>query len=67
MKITQLEKARVIKVNELKLTQEELLSLNHFKCLVAKVSKLFHVANLANNERFFTILTFHFKYQILHA
>ena len=41
MKITQLEKGRFIKVNELKLTQVELFSVFHFKCVATNVSELF--------------------------
>ena len=52
MKITQLQKVHVMKVNELKLTQVELFSFFHFKCVAANVSELFCVAHLANNEPF---------------
>ena len=52
LKITQLEKVNFMKVNELKLTQVELLSFFHFKCVAANASVLFCMAHLANNERF---------------
>ena len=29
--------------------------------------KLFHMAHLANLKSFYTILTFHFKYQIIYT
>ena len=40
IKITQLEKVRFIKVNELKLTQVELFYLFHFMCAAANASEL---------------------------
>ena len=52
LKITQLEKARFIKVNELKLTEVELLLFSHFMCVAAIASELFCMAHLANNELF---------------
>ena len=52
MKVTQLEKVRFIKVNELKLTQVELSSFFHFMCVAANASELFCMAHLANIERF---------------
>ena len=52
LKISQLEKMRYIKVNELKLTQVELFSCFHFKSVAANVSELFCMAHLANSERF---------------
>ena len=41
LKITQLEKVRFIKVNELKLTQVKLFSLFFFKRVSSNVSELF--------------------------
>ena len=41
LKITQLEKARFIKVNELKLTQVELFSFSYFMCAAANAYELF--------------------------
>ena len=52
LKITQLEKGRFIKVNELKLTQVELISFFHFKCVAANASELFCMAHLENNKCF---------------
>ena len=53
------------KVAELKLIQVELFF--RFECAAANASKSFCSAHLENNERFFyVILTFHFKYQIVH-
>ena len=52
LKITQLEKVCLIKVNELKLTQDELFSFFHFMCAVANASKLFCMAHIANNQCF---------------
>ena len=66
-KITQFEKVCFIKVNELKLTQVELFSFFHFMCAAANASELFCMAHLANIEPFYTILTFHFKRQILNV
>ena len=55
-------------MNEFKVTQDKLLSLFYLKSVAANVSKLFCVVPLKNNGRFsFTILTFHFKLQILYA
>ena len=51
-KITQREKVRFVKVNELKLTQVELFSLFDFKSVAANVSELFCLAHLANDEHF---------------
>ena len=48
--MTELEKVRFIKVNEIKLTQTELFSFFHFIC--ANATELFCMAHLANNERF---------------
>ena len=50
--MTQLDKARFMKVNELKLTQVELLYFFHFMCAAAHASELFCMAHLVNNERF---------------
>ena len=47
---TQLEKARFIKMNELKITQVELLWFFHFNCVVANVSELFCMTHSPNNE-----------------
>ena len=52
LKITQLETVRFIKVNELKLTQFEILNVFHFMCVAAKACELFCKAYLANIERF---------------
>ena len=41
LKITQLEKAHFIQVNELKLTQLELFKFFHFMCVAANASELF--------------------------
>ena len=41
LKITQFEKMRFIKVNELKLTQIELFLFFHFMCVAANASELF--------------------------
>ena len=58
LKITELEKVRFIKVNELKLTQVE---------VAANASELFCMSHLANIERFsYPLLIFHFKYRILY-
>ena len=43
IKLTQNEKMRSIKVNELTLTQVELFLLFHFKSVAANVSELFRV------------------------
>ena len=51
-KKTQLEKVCFIKVNELKLTQLELISFFHFMCAPANASELFSMAHLANDELF---------------
>ena len=52
LKITQFEKLRFIKVNELKLTQTELFKFFHFMCAVANPSELFCMAYLVNIKRF---------------
>ena len=39
----------------------------HFMPVAADASELFCMAHLANIKRFYTILTFHFEYQILYA
>ena len=52
MKVTQLEKARFIKVSELKGIQVELFTFCHFMYAVANASKLFCMVHLTNNERF---------------
>ena len=52
LKITQLEKVRFIKKNELKLIQVKLFSFFHFKCVAANAFELFCMAHLANIERF---------------
>ena len=41
LKVTQFDKARFIKVNELKLSQIELFSFFHFMCAAANASELF--------------------------
>ena len=53
MKITELEKVRFIKVDEIKLTQVELFQFFHFICATAKAFELFCMAYLENIERFF--------------
>ena len=50
LKITQLEKVRFIKVNELELTQGDFFF--HFMCVAANASELSCMAHLANTERF---------------
>ena len=52
LKITQLQKECFIQVNELKLTQLELFLFFHFMCATVNASKLYCMAELANNERF---------------
>ena len=52
LKVTQLEKVRFIKVNELKLTQVELFLFFHFICVAANASELFCMAHSANIELF---------------
>ena len=52
LEIAELEKARFIKVNELKLTQDELFWFFHIMCAAANASALFSMAFLANIERF---------------
>ena len=55
-----------MKMNELKLTQVKLFYFYHFMYVAANAFELFSMAYLAKTERFFTILTFHFKYQVLY-
>ena len=50
--MTQLEKTRFIKVNELKLFEVELFLFFHFMCVAANAYELFCVAHIANIERF---------------
>ena len=50
--ITQLEKMRFIKLNELKLTLAELFPLFYFMCVAANASELLCLAHLTKNERF---------------
>ena len=50
--MTQFEKAGVIKVNELKLSQIKLFYFLHFMCVAANASELFCIAHLADIERF---------------
>ena len=50
--MTQLEKTRFIKVNELKLFEVELFLFFHFMCVAAKGSELFCMAYLVNIECF---------------
>ena len=52
LKLTQLQKVRFIKVNELKLTEVELFSFFHFKCVAANVYELFCMTDLAISELF---------------
>ena len=58
---------RFTKVNELKLIQVELFSFFHFMCAAVNASELFCMAYLAKMNAFYTILTFHFKYQFLYV
>ena len=48
----QLEKAHFIKVNEIKLTEVELLLFFHFICVADIASELFCMAHIANFESF---------------
>ena len=50
--MTQLEKMRFIKLNELELTQVELFQFCPFKCVAATASELFCLAHLANIQSF---------------
>ena len=50
--MTQPEKMRFIKVNELKLTQVELFSFFHSMCAAANASESFSIPHLANDECF---------------
>ena len=43
---------RLIRVNELKLTQVELFLFFHFMCAAVNASEFFWMAHQANNERF---------------
>ena len=52
LKITELEKVALTKVNELKLIQVELFHFFHFMCVAANASELFCMAYLAYTERF---------------
>ena len=52
MTITQLEKARFIKVIEAKLTEVELFKFFPFMCVATTGSKYFCMAHLVNSERF---------------
>ena len=47
LKITQLKKVRLVSVNELKLTQTELISFFHFVCDAANSLELFSMAHPA--------------------
>ena len=58
---------RFRKANKLKLTQVELFSHFYFMCVAANASEVFYVVHLANIERFYAIVTFYFKSQILCA
>ena len=49
-KITELQQVRFIKKNELKLTQDELLTFHHFMCVAVNASELFCKAHLSNTE-----------------
>ena len=51
-KISQLEKVRFIKVNQLNLTHVELFSFFHFRCVDADATKLFCMTYLPNIKRF---------------
>ena len=50
--MTQLAKVHFITVNELKLTQGEVLSFSYFMYVAGVASALFYMAHLANNDRF---------------
>ena len=52
LKITQLEKVRFIKVNELEIIQVELFWFFPFMCVAVHASELFCIAHTANTERF---------------
>ena len=52
LKITQLEKERFIKLNDLKLIQVESFWFFHFMCIAANASELFCMAHLSKIERF---------------
>ena len=52
LKLTQIEKVRFIKVNEVKSTQFELFSFLPFMYAVANASELFCIANFVNIEPF---------------
>ena len=65
--MTKIQKVHFIKVNQLKLTQAELFLIFHFMCFAANAFELVCMAHLRNIERFYSILTFHFKYQILYT
>ena len=58
LKVTQLEKARFMKVNEIKLCQIELFQFFQFMCVAANAYELFCMAYLANIERFL----YHYKF-----
>ena len=52
LKVTQFEKVRFMKVNELKLTHVELFQFFHILCAAANASELLCVAYLESIERF---------------
>ena len=56
-----------MKVNELKLTQVELLSFFYVKWVAANASELFNMAHLANNKKFLYHSNLSFKNQIVYA
>ena len=62
---TQLQKVRFSKKNELKLTEVELFSLFYFNSAAANVCDCFERPCKQIMNTLYTILTFHFKYQIL--
>ena len=64
--MTQREKANFIKVNELVLTQVQLIQFFRVMCVAPDASALFVWPNQQILKAFYTIITFHFKYQILY-
>ena len=67
LKITPLEKARFIKVNELKLTHVELFYIFHILRVASNASEFYvwPIEHLFN--AFYSILTILFKYKILYG
>ena len=65
MKITQLEKVHFIKMIELKLTQAELFSLFILRVKLLMYPNCFVSPIQQKMKAFYSILTSHFKFQIL--